>query len=89
VIDVQYFPVNTHGGLLGMGAPWEVCFVVFIVLKLSKQQQTTNKQQRFLQCTMLSKQSCNSQIESVTIDRFPTVNVQLYMVMGVYLAHQH
>lgn len=23
-ISVQDFPVNTHGGLLGMGAPWEV-----------------------------------------------------------------
>ena len=30
-LDPKYFPVNTHGGLLGYGAPWEVPAIYSVI----------------------------------------------------------
>lgn len=30
-VDPSYFPVNTHGGLLGYGAPWEVPAIYSVI----------------------------------------------------------
>ena len=34
-LDPQDFPINTHGGLLGFGAPWEVPAIYSIIEAVS------------------------------------------------------